>query len=159
MLEKLITKYNTFFRYAIVGISGTFIDLFSLFLMTEMSGFDPNTDPRFYSLVSIAFLLAATNNYIFNRIWTFKSTEKQIHLQFIKFLIVAFGGYLLTQFFMWILVNHLGFWYMFSKAFTSMLVLTWNFVLNKIWTFKSPKEEVAESQGKTSPLSPSVYLS
>ncbi len=36
-----------------------------------------------------------------------------------------------------ILVNLIGVWYILSKAITSVLVLTWNFLGNKFWTFKN----------------------
>jgi dolichyl-phosphate beta-glucosyltransferase len=34
------------------------------------------------------------------------------------------------------MVNLLGIWYMFAKALTSLIVLTWNFLANKMWTFR-----------------------
>jgi putative flippase GtrA len=137
MLQSLFQRHGTFLRYVVVGLSGTAIDLVSLYFMTEWSGIDPRVDPRFSLLVTIAFLLAVVNNYVLNRAWTFQSKDRNVTGEFGRFLVVALGGFLLTQMLMGLFVGFLGLWYMLSKALTSGLVLIWNFALNKLWTFRS----------------------
>lgn len=146
MWPSFLQRYKTLLRYGVVGTSGTFIDLFSLYLMTELSGINPQTDPRFYLLVTGAFLLAVMNNYVWNRVWTFQSKETRIYRQFTKFMLVALGGYILTQMLMWLLVSKMGTWYMMAKAATSLIVLSWNFILNKMWTFRPAPVTTMESE-------------
>lgn len=151
MLQSLFQRHGTFLRYVVVGLSGTAIDLGSLYFMTELSGIDPRVDPRFSLLVTIAFLLAVVNNYVLNRAWTFQSKDSNVTGEFGRFLIVALGGFLLTQLLMGLFVGYLGLWYMLSKAFTSGLVLIWNFALNKLWTFRSQPSTLAAHPELDSP--------
>lgn len=149
---QFLKRQTTFFRYVVVGILGTAVDLGSLYLMTHFSGIDPRKSWLFPCFVALAFLLAVINNYILNRLWTFESRANQVSAEFFRFFLVSLGGLVLTQALMWIFVSLLGVWYMLAKALTSMLVLIWNFGLNKFWTFRhvcpvtpGPDREVSTS--------------
>ncbi len=113
-----------------MGCIGTAIDLGSLYVFVEFL--------RIHLLLStaISFILAVVNNFTLNKYWTFQNKSSNIRKQFIKFLIVSLLGLLLTELFMAFFVYALNIWYMSSKIVTSGLVLTWNFLANKYWTFK-----------------------
>lgn len=136
MIDKLLKNFRPFLKYCIVGVTGTFIDLASLYVFVE------------YFLIPvipatvISFLLAVTNNFIFNKIWTFKSKSRNYRKLFIKFLIVSIVGLGLTITSMHVMVNLIGIWYMFAKAITSLIVLTWNFLANKVWTFRLTEKSI-----------------
>jgi len=138
MLMQIWKRYETFLRYAIVGLIGTLVDVLTLYALTELSGINPKTSYLFSLFVAIAFLAAVVNNYVLNRLWTFKSRDQNVTAQFVRFLIVSCGGFLLTQALMWVLVPVLGVWYILAKALTSVTVMIWNFGLNKLWTFRQP---------------------
>jgi dolichyl-phosphate beta-glucosyltransferase len=123
-------KYLVFFQYAIVGCIGTAIDLGSLYLLVEFLHI-----PVLIS-TAVSFSLAVINNFTLNKYWTFKNKSSNIRKQFIKFLIVSIIGLLITEICMSLFVYGLKIWYMTSKLITSGLVLTWNFLANKYWTFK-----------------------
>lgn len=125
-----LKKFKQFIKYCIVGGTGTFIDLASLYVFVEF--FEISVMPA----TVLSFLLAVTNNFIFNKIWTFKSKSRNYRKLYIKFLIVSFIGLGLTVASMHVMVNLIGIWYMFAKALTSLIVLTWNFLANKMWTFR-----------------------
>lgn len=137
-MRQLWQQYETFLRYAIVGVLGTAIDMGVLYALTEISGIEPKTSWLFPLFVTLAFLAAVVNNYVLNRIWTFKSTDSNVTAQFFRFLVVSVGGFLLTQALMWAFVSVLLLWYVLAKALTSLLVLIWNFGLNKMWAFRHP---------------------
>ncbi|MGV3525932.1 MAG: GtrA family protein [Candidatus Sericytochromatia bacterium] len=141
MFKHLWNRYATFLRYVVVGVLGTAIDLGVLYGLTELSGVDPRTSPWFALWVALAFLAAVVNNYLLNRFWTFKSRDRNVSAQFFRFLLVSVGGFLLTQLLMWVLVTLLGVWYLLAKAITSVLILVWNFGLNKMWTFRAAASE------------------
>lgn len=130
MIKKLYKDFRQFFKYCLVGVSGTLIDLAALYALVEYAKF-----PVIPATV-ISFLLAVTNNFIWNKVWTFKSKSKNIRKLYIKFFIVSVFGLGLTVSSMYLLVNLAGIWYMFAKAITSGIVLIWNFLANKFWTFK-----------------------
>lgn len=137
MIKKILKDFKPFLKYCMVGVAGTFIDLVSLFIFVE------------YFLLPVipatvlSFLLAVTNNFIFNKIWTFKNKSKNYRKLYVKFLIVSVVGLGLTVASMYIMVNVIGIWYMFAKAFTSLIVLTWNFLANKLWTFRLSEQSLA----------------
>lgn len=123
-------NYITFIKYGVVGVAGTFIDLASLFVFVE-----------YFSIPAIpgsilSFLLAVTNNFILNKIWTFENRSKNYRKLFLKFLIVSVIGLGLTIASMYVMTLLIGLWYMLAKALTSIIVLTWNFLANKLWTFR-----------------------
>lgn len=130
MRESIAKTYATFFKYAIVGSFGTAIDLGSLYLFVDLL--------HIHLLVSTAlsFLLAVINNFILNKFWTFQNKSSNVRKQFIKFLIVSIVGLFLTEICMAFFVYGLTIWYMAAKLITSGLVLVWNFLANKYWTFK-----------------------
>lgn len=56
---------------------------------------------------------------------------------------VSLVGLGLTLTSMIFFVNILGLWYMLAKILSSGIVLTWNFLGNKLWTFKIKEKELA----------------
>jgi len=130
MIKKLFKDFRPFLKYCIVGAIGTFIDLFSLYVFVE------------YFLIPVipatvlSFLMAVINNFVFNKIWTFENKSKNYRKLYIKFLIVSIVGLVLTVVSVYVMVNIIAIWYMFAKAFASLIVLTWNFLANKMWTFR-----------------------
>lgn len=123
-------NFKPFIRYSIVGAMGTFVDLASLYFFVEYMKI-----PVIPAAI-LSFMLAVINNFLLNKIWTFKVASRNYRKLFIKFLIVSLVGLGLTIACMQILVNILEIWYMFAKAATSLIVLTWNFLANKFWTFR-----------------------
>jgi dolichyl-phosphate beta-glucosyltransferase len=84
---------------------------------------------------AMSFVLAVINNFILNKFWTFRNSGRNVKKQFIKFMIVSVVGLVLTEICMAFFVYLLGIWYIASKLATSVIVLTWNFLANKNWTF------------------------
>ena len=124
-----IKDFKQFFKYCLVGVSGTLLDLGALYLFVEYANI-----PVIPAAV-LSFLLAVVNNFIWNKTWTFRSKSKNYRKLFIKFLIVSTVGLLLTVSCMYLFVEQLELWYMLAKAITSGIVLTWNFLGNNLWTF------------------------
>jgi putative flippase GtrA len=81
-----------------------------------------------------SFLVAVTNNYVWNRLWTFRNQRAGLLHQGLKFLVVstiALGANLL---FLAILVA-LGMPKIPAQAVAIVLVMPWNFAANKLWSF------------------------
>lgn len=131
-----LKSFKPFLKYCTVGVSGTLLDLGSLYLLVEYAHLEVLV------AATISFLLAVINNFTWNKTWTFKNREKNYRKQFIKFFIVSMGGLILNTGFMFLFVNIIGIWYMIAKAMTSCFVLTWNFLGNKYWTFKIKERKV-----------------
>ena len=133
----------------VVGILGTAIDVGVLALLVHLSGIDPQKDGVFYLFVSVAFILAVVNNFLLNQWWTFQVHGKGQKRRFIKFLLVALGGLCLSNVLMFLFIRIFDSVFVYSgvvigtvmlvvlaKVCTSLLVLIWNFLVNKYWTFR-----------------------
>jgi len=145
LLRFIKKEFNLLPRYTIVGISGTFIDVAALYLLVEFANFP------YLLATSISFLLAVFNNYYWNKVWTFKAHSSNSKAQFIKFFLVSIVGFILTDFFMFFFVELFAIWYILAKIITSGIVLNWNFLSNKMWTFR-PLLDQRESSRRPLPL-------
>jgi len=120
---------NQFIKFTIVGTVNTLIDLTALYCFVEYLHIN-------VILASVlSFLIAATNSFFFNKTWTFKNSSLKYRNQVLKFMIVSGIGLTLNTISMYVFVQLIGLWYMFSKVLTSGIVLIWNFLGNKFWTF------------------------
>ena len=122
---------NEFFKFAFVGLIGTVINLLILYSLTEFFGI--------YYLFSagVAFIISASNNFILNKIWTFKERIKdKILSKYVKFFSVSLVALFVNLFFLYIFTEFLGIYYMISQVIAIGIALIINFLGNKIWTFK-----------------------
>ncbi|NDK08396.1 glycosyltransferase [Candidatus Gracilibacteria bacterium] len=131
IFEKIKINLKIFIKYGIVGLSGTAIDIGSLYIFVDLLGIN------LYIGVTLSFILAVINNFLLNKIWTFRDKSIKYKRQFAKFFIVSIIGFSLTMACMYVLVDILQIYYIYSKIITSIIVVLWNFLGNKYWTFKS----------------------
>lgn len=153
-LKKIQQQHGlVFLKYALVGISGTFIDvgLFTFLIATTFLG----STPVLHAVAaSTSFVLAVTNNYYWNSRWTFADASRAgSKKQYAKFLLVSTGGWLLNLFFLTIFASLLcqlligagllaagaaiPTWGLtLAKIAASIVVLVYNFLANRFWTFK-----------------------
>ena len=80
-----------FLKFGLVGISGMIVDFGVTSFLKEV------LKVRKYISNSIGFTLAATSNFILNRIWTFNNTNPAVIMQFSKFFIISLIGLLLNK--------------------------------------------------------------
>jgi len=148
MEKSQLNSRNRFFRFAVVGVSGTIVDFSIFFLLSRIFGFPKNTS------YSISFIIAVVNNFIWNRNWTYpESKEKNVSEQLIKFTIVSIVGFFIRKIVFPFINKPL---IDFSKllfgqrffikpeaigdflalGFVIIVVLFWNYFINRIWTYK-----------------------
>lgn len=122
---------NEFIRFTIVGGIGTIINLAILYSFTEFLNI-------FYIISAIiAFIVAATNNFIFNKIWTFKEEIRdKIFLKYTQFFVVSVIALLVNIFFLYVFTEYLGIYYLISQLIAIGISLIINFLGNKLWTFQ-----------------------
>lgn len=129
-MKLLIKNFYVFFKYGVVGITGTIIDVGTLYVFVDFIHI-----PVLIA-TAMSFVLAVINNFVLNKYWTFQNKSSNIKKQFIKFFIVSIIGLFLTEICMALFVYVLAIWYLASKLLTSAIVMLWNFLGNKYWTFK-----------------------
>ena len=118
-----------FIKFGVVGISGLIIDFVVTYLCKEKL--------KIHKLLSnaIGFCIAATNNYVLNRIWTFQSVNDKIGVEFAEFFGVSIIGLGINTLVLWILNEKFKFNFYFSKLCAIGTATLWNFVANYCFTF------------------------
>jgi putative flippase GtrA len=89
-----------------------------------------------YLANSSGFVLAATSNYFFNRIWTFQSHNQEIATEYFSFIGISLIGLAINNLIIYILTEKIKFNFYFSKLCAIGVVTIWNFVMNYLVTFK-----------------------
>ena len=82
-----------------------------------------------------SFLVAVTNNYTWNRLWTFRGQRGHVVFQGLRFLVVstmALGANLLVLY----LLVEAGLGEVLAQALAIMIVTPVNFIGNKLWSFR-----------------------
>ena len=82
-----------------------------------------------------SFLVAVTNNYLWNRLWTFRHDRGHFGYQGLRFLVVSVIVYLCNLAILTILVE-LGLGKIVAQAIAIVLVTPANFIGNKLWSFR-----------------------
>ncbi|MCK4677416.1 MAG: GtrA family protein [Bacteroidales bacterium] len=118
-----------FIKFGAVGISGLFVDFGVTFLCKEILKI-----PKYLSN-AIGFTMAASTNYVLNRIWTFQSHDPGIAVEFSKFFIVSLIGLGINTLVLWLLVSKFKMNFYLSKLFAIAVVMIWNFLANLLYTF------------------------
>jgi len=85
--------YKQFLKFGIIGFANTIVDLAILNLLIFSTGLGKEGGLYFSIFKCVAFIFAATNSYIFNKLWVFKDKEKgKSVLKFSKFFLITIGG-------------------------------------------------------------------
>lgn len=127
MINKLFIL--KFLKFCLVGFSGMIIDFGTTWLLKEKIKINK------YIANSCGFALAASSNYLWNRIWTFQSQSEHITTEFLSFFIISLMGLGLNNLVLWILSDKLKQNFYLSKVFAVGIVTLWNFGMNFIFTF------------------------
>lgn len=152
MVWTFFKKNIVFFKYCIVWISSTLVDIWSLFILVDLLNIN------LYFSVVISFLLAVINGFSWNKFWTFEDSSKKIKTQFVKFLIISLIWLLITLWLMYLFVDILKINYLISKALTSIIVLFWNYFWNKVWTFKDEFEIILKEKKESFEIKYSIVI-
>jgi putative flippase GtrA len=83
-----------------------------------------------------SFLVAATNNYWWNRHWTFVHEKGHFGYQGLRFLTVSAVAYCANLGILAVLVEVIGLGKLLSQAVAIILVTPVNFIGNKLWSFR-----------------------
>jgi len=120
-----------FFKFSVVGLSGTIVNLLVLYSLTEFAG-------TYYLLSAFfAFIVAVINNFIWNKVWTFKEkAHYKAIVKFGKFLFVSVVALGVNLAFLYLFTDVFGIYYLVSQVFSILISLIINFFGNKFWTFR-----------------------
>jgi putative flippase GtrA len=115
-------------KFCTVGLSGYAVNLVVFKLLLD-SGL------HYLPAATCSFLVAVTSNYAWNRIWTFRHERGHLGIQGARFLAVSTAALGANLVFLAVLVA-LGLPKLPAQAIAVVLVTPWNFVANKLWSFR-----------------------
>jgi len=117
-------------RFCAVGASGYAINLAVYTVLLKWAGL------HYLGAAFVSFLVAVTNNYWWNRHWTFAHQKGHFGYQGMRFYIVSGLAFLVNQFWLFVFLDWLGWGKTVSQMVAIMLVTPLNFIGNKLWSFR-----------------------
>jgi putative flippase GtrA len=116
-------------KFSIVGVSGYIVNLTVYTALLKGAGL------HYTVAATCSFIVAVTNNYTWNRLWTFHAQRGHVGWQGLRFLVVAVVAYGVNLILLSALIG-LGVDKVLSQAIAIVLVTPLNFVGNKLWSFR-----------------------
>jgi len=117
------------FKFGVVGGTGYVINLAVFAVLDQALGVH-----HILSAVG-AFCVAVTNNFLWNRRWTFRATEGHRGFQAARFLTVSVLALGVNLILLYFLVDVAGAPELPSQALSVAAAMPFNFIGNKLWTF------------------------
>ena len=118
-------------RFAAVGASGYVVNLvfYSICLDAGL---------EYRVAATVAFCVALANNFVWNRLWTFRDATGHVGGQAARFVVVSTASFLLSLVLLSLLVHDVGMSKLAGQAVAIVAVTPFNFLANKLWSFGSP---------------------
>jgi len=116
-------------KFSAVGLSGFVVNLAVYSVLLRRAGL------HYLPAAICSFAVAVTNNYLWNRLWTFRQTRGDLYHQGVRFLVVSLIALGLNLGILRLLVelgaNKIG-----AQAIAIILVTPFSFSVNKLWSFR-----------------------
>jgi dolichol-phosphate mannosyltransferase len=116
-------------KFSIVGSSGYVVNLAVYVALLKGAGL------HYLSAAACSFVVAVCNNYLWNRLWTFRSRRGHVYYQGMRFLVVSLAALGLNLAILRVLVA-LGAGKILAQAVAIVLVTPFSFSANKLWSFR-----------------------
>jgi putative flippase GtrA len=116
-------------RFTVVGASGYVVNLATFALCVHALDLD------FRIAAFVAFLVAVTNNFWWNRHWTFDARGGHAGQQAFRFLVISGAAFVVNLALLEVLVSAAGLKEVIAQAIAVAAATPCNFLGNKLWTF------------------------
>ncbi len=116
-------------RFAAVGASGYVVNLLVYTLLEH------GLSASYATAATGAFVVALSNNFVWNRRWTFRASAGRAGSQAPRFLAVSVGALAVNLIVLEALVSLAGFRELPAQAIAVAIAMPVNFIGNKLWTF------------------------
>jgi putative flippase GtrA len=116
-------------KFCAVGASGYAVNLAVFYVCVELLGL--------HHLVgaTVAFIIAVTNNFWWNRHWTFRARSGRAGFQAARFFTVSITAFLFAASVLELLVSVAGMPELAAQAISIAVATPLNFIGNKMWSF------------------------
>jgi putative flippase GtrA len=117
-------------KFCVVGASGYVVNLVVYTLLLKWAGL------HYLAAAFVSFLVAVSNNYLWNRRWTFRGQRGHFAYQGMRFAVVSTLALAANLAVLRVLVE-LGVGKVAAQAIAIIAVTPLNFIGNKLWSFRS----------------------
>ena len=139
IIKKTNNGFIQFVRYGLVSVIALAVDFGGMVLLVELLSI------HYLVAATVSFISGLAVNYLLSRAWVFTERKYESRVkEFIIFTSIGIVGLLLNNSIMWLAVEKIGIYYIFSKIIATILVFFWNFGLRKMLVFKEVKTEGVE---------------
>jgi putative flippase GtrA len=117
-------------RFGLVGGVGFVVNLAVYAIFVHGAGVD-------YRVSSVlAWMVAAMNNFVLNRHWTFDASDGRAHFQALRFLFVSLAAEILSLALLTVFVEGAGLAKVVAQALAVAGATPLSFLGNKLWSFR-----------------------
>jgi putative flippase GtrA len=116
-------------KFGLVGCGGYLINLVIFALLARGFGV------HYAAAAVAAFCVAVTNNFLWNRHWTFEAGHGHPGFQAARFFAISIGALLINLAVLEALVSGAGVPDITAQAIAVAVAMPFNFLGNKLWTF------------------------
>jgi dolichol-phosphate mannosyltransferase len=117
-------------RFSIVGASGYALNLAVFYVAAEELGIE------YHVALAGAWIIAAVNNFVWNRHWTFRARDGRIHIQAMRFLLVSLVALGFNELVATLLIEIGGLRAIIAQVLALAASTPLNFLGNKLWSFQ-----------------------
>jgi putative flippase GtrA len=117
-------------KFCAVGASGYVVNLSVFALCVGV------LDVHYLVAATAAFVVAVTNNFLWNRHWTFRARRGHAGFQAARFFTVSVAAFLFAALVLELLVSVAGLPELPSQAIAVVMAMPLNFIGNKMWSFR-----------------------
>lgn len=132
MISKIYKKYKEIINYIIVGGCTTVVSIVSYYLFRLIIN-------NYLVCTILSWVAAVLFAYVTNRIFVFESKDKNIMLEFFKFVMARVLSLLSELLVMFILVDLIKVDDKIAKIIVQFIVLVLNYIFSKVFVFKKMK--------------------
>ncbi len=119
-------RFHRPFKYVVSGGSSAFVNLGTLYLLTEYAHI------HYLQSAVLAFLLAFFISFILQKFWTFQDMRKEvIHRQMMWYLGLSLLNLLVNTALIYVFVEYAHFWYLAAAVVSGALLAVSNFFIYK----------------------------
>ena len=136
-LKTIYDKFHYLILYGIIGMFSAGLDFVIYTLLIKFVGL------HYLIANGISVLAGISTSFYLNRNYNFK-VKDHVKRRFIMFLIVGLCGLLMSAIILYICIDLLKIDELISKVLSIVLVVFFQFLVNRYLTFKPVKEDISE---------------
>lgn len=132
-------KETRLIRFVIVGGLCFVTNLAVLYVGTDLLGW------HYLLSMAVSTVVANTLGWILNRLWTFWKSRRPWWVEYARYMSVSFSNSLISLLLMVLCVNVIGLHYLLSSAIIAILMLLFNYISHRDWSFASSEHSSPHS--------------